>query len=66
MSKMAELDITVQNLSEEYDLPYEVVAKLLPEKDKLKLIYMWIKQEHINLKQFRGVMLLMDDIFNPR
>lgn len=66
MSKMSDLDVTVQNLAERYELPYDIVAKVLIEKDKLKLIYMWIKQQHINLKQFRDIMVMVDEIFNPR
>lgn len=66
MSKMADLDVHVQNLSKDYSLPYEIVAKVIVESDKLKLIWTWIKQEHITLKQFRNIMLLLDEVFNPR
>lgn len=65
MSKMSDLDVTVQNLSERYELPYDIVAKLIVEKDKLKLVYMWIKQQHVTLGQFRNIMLMVDEIYSP-
>lgn len=32
--------------------------QLLDEDDKLKMIYQWVKQEHISLAQFRKLITL--------